>query len=105
VNNKALLGPIHLDKDNDLVIRDVPSHVINQSGVVYKEETASDSAIDPNDQLDSIGVSNAGGYFTPEGSDSIEVPTDSLETYLDLSTNLTYRPRPTRNLKISEKAL
>ena len=33
---------------------------------------------------------NAGGYFTPEGSDSIEVPTDSLETYLDLSTDLTY---------------
>ena len=29
VNNKALLGPTHLDKDNDLVIRDVLSHVIN----------------------------------------------------------------------------
>jgi len=107
VDNKALLGPTHLDKTNDSAIRDVPSHVINQSGVVYKEETASDSAIDLNDQLtqDSIGVSNAGGYFTPEGSDSIEVPTDSLENHLDLSTDLTYRPRPIRNLKISEKAL
>ncbi len=49
MNNKALLGPTHLDKDNDLVIRDVLSHVINQLGVVYKEETASDSAIDLND--------------------------------------------------------
>ncbi len=29
VDNKALLGPIHLDKTNDLVIRDVLSHVIN----------------------------------------------------------------------------
>jgi len=52
-----------------------------------------------------VGVLNAGGYFTPEGSDSIKVPTDSLETYLDLSTNLTYRPRLIRNLKMSEKAL
>jgi len=52
-----------------------------------------------------VGVLNAGGYFTPEGSDSVEVPTDSLETHLDLSTDLTYRPRPIRNLKISEKAL
>jgi len=49
VDNKALLGPTHLDKTNDSVIRDVLSHVINQSGVVYKEETASDSAVDPND--------------------------------------------------------
>jgi len=52
-----------------------------------------------------VGVLNAGVYFTPEGSDSVEVPTDSLETYLDLSTDLTYRPRLIRNLKISEKAL
>jgi len=29
VDNKALLGPIYLDKDNDSVIRDVLSYVIN----------------------------------------------------------------------------
>jgi len=51
VNNKALLGPTHLDKDNDLAIGDVLSHVINKSGVVYKEEIAGDSAVDLNDQL------------------------------------------------------
>jgi len=50
-------------------------------------------------------VLNAGDYFTPEGSDSIKIPTNSLETYLDLSTDLTYRPRLIRNLKILEKAL
>jgi len=49
VDNKALLGPIHLDKDNDSVIRDVLSHIINQLGVVYKEEIASNSAVDLND--------------------------------------------------------
>jgi len=49
VDNKALLGPIYLDKDNDSVIRDVLSHVINQLGVVYKEEIASNLAIDLND--------------------------------------------------------
>jgi len=49
VDNKALLGPTHLDKTNDLVIRDVLSHVINQLGVVYKEEIASNSAVDLND--------------------------------------------------------
>jgi len=48
-------------------------------------------------------VLNTGGYFTPEGSDSVEVPTDNLETHLDLSTDLTYRPRPIRNLKMSDR--
>jgi len=49
-NNEALLGPTHLNIDtNDSVIRDVLSHVINQLGVVYKEEIAGDLAIDLND--------------------------------------------------------
>jgi len=50
VDNKALLGPTHLNIDtNDSAIRDVLSYVINQLGVVDREDIASDLAVNPYD--------------------------------------------------------